>query len=859
MSPERIHIHGKFLMWGKQKFYLKGVTYGTFRPTDDGSQYPPAEVVAIDFAAMAQNGINSVRTYTVPPAYLLDTALAYGLKVMVGLPWEQHLTFLEDPAQSARIVADMRASVQALGRHPAILCYTIGNEIPASIVRWYGEKKISCFLHRLYKAVKEEDPGGLVTYVNYPTTEYLTLPFLDFFCFNVYLESPEKLNSYIAKLHNLIGDKPLLLAEVGLDSQRNGEEKQAESLDWQLRMIFAKGCVGTFVFSWTDEWWRGGFDIEDWDFGLVDRSRRPKPALQAVRQAYADAPFTNNAMLPFISVAVCSYNGSATIRDTMEGLMALDYPNFEVIVVNDGSTDNLLDIISGYQVQIISTENQGLSSARNTALYAAKGDIVAYIDDDAYPDPQWLRYLAYAFLSTTHAGIGGPNLPPADDGLMAHCVANAPGGPVHVLTTDELAEHIPGCNMAFRREVLLEVGGFDPIYRAAGDDVDLCWRVLHTGRTIGFHAAALVWHHRRNSLKMYWCQQKGYGKAEALLEGKWPQKYNSFGHLTWTGRIYGNGLTLPIQLGKRRVFHGTWGSALFQSVYEQAPNSMAYLPLMPEWFLLMGLLGALSMLSVLWQPLLWALPVLLITCVVVLIQAALSAASADLRHVRRWPLKVQLFSLTMLLHLMQPVARLVGRLQHGLTPWRKRGSGEQSFSKLLQMGRTQEQWSEDWHPVEELLARVEHDLLRRKVRAQRGGTFDRWDLQASCSFFSGARAIMAIEEHGGGRMMIKLKSWTVLSQSAYIITGLLLVLTILSLLDGAFVLSGGVATGAALFVAHLLTDCTRSMSDLSRAFSSLGPPAPASAESDATKPRADAFELEPAYDQYQLALIHNHK
>ncbi|GAA4013955.1 hypothetical protein GCM10022408_28870 [Hymenobacter fastidiosus] len=839
-------------MWGKQKFYLKGVTYGTFRPTDDGSQYPPADSVDIDFAAMAQNGINSVRTYTVPPAYLLDKALEYGLHVMVGLPWEQHLTFLDDPAQSARIVADMRASVHTLGRHPAVLCYAIGNEIPASIVRWYGEKKISGFLQRLYQAVKAEDPEGLVTYVNYPTTEYLTLPFLDFFCFNVYLESPEKLNGYIAKLHNLVGDKPLLLAEVGLDSQRNGEEKQADSLDWQLRMIFAKGCVGTFVFAWTDEWWRGGFDIEDWDFGLVDRNRRPKPALYAVSKAYADVPFTNDAALPFISVAVCSYNGSATIRDTMEGLKALDYPNFEVIVVNDGSTDKLLDILTEYDVQIITTENQGLSNARNTALYAAQGDIVAYIDDDAYPDPQWLRYLAYAFLNSEHAGIGGPNLPPADDGLIAHCVANAPGGPVHVLTTDELAEHIPGCNMAFRREVLLEVGGFDPIYRAAGDDVDLCWRVLHTGRTIGFHAAAFVWHHRRNSLKMYWQQQKGYGKAEALLEGKWPQKYNSFGHLTWTGRIYGNGLTQPIQLGKRKVFHGTWGSALFQSVYEQAPNSMAYLPLMPEWFLLMGLLGALSMLSVLWQPLLWALPLLIITGVVVLTQAGLSAAYADLRHVQRWSLKVQLYGLTMLLHLMQPVARLVGRLQHGLTPWRKRGSGEQSFSKLLQRVRAQEQWSEDWHPVEELLARVEHDLLRRKVRARRGGTFDRWDLQASCSFFSGARAIMAIEEHGGGRMMVKFKSWTVLSQSAYVITGLLLALTTLSLLDRAYVLSGLFAMGTALFAVHLLTDVARSMSDLSLAFGSLLSVPAAGAVENVTEPENPAFELATEYGEYKL-------
>src|ERR1044071_8257844 len=165
-------------------------------------------------------------------------------------------------------------------------------------------------------------------------------------------------------------------------------------------------------------------------------------------------------------------------------------------------------------------------------MLAATGEIVAYTDDDARPDPHWLYYLAHSFKKYGFAGVGGPNLAPAGDGLIADCVANAPGGPAHVLLSDRIAEHIPGCNMAFRHDVLQQVGGCDPLFRVAGDDVDLCWRVQQAGGTIGFHPAALVWHHRRNFLKNYWRQQQGYGKAEALLEGKWPEKYNSAGHLT---------------------------------------------------------------------------------------------------------------------------------------------------------------------------------------------------------------------------------------------------------------------------------------------------------------------------------------
>jgi hypothetical protein len=281
LESNRVHVKGKFLFIGDHKFYIKGTTYGTFAPLEDGSQFPDRETVKMDFALMAEHGFNAVRTYTAPPKYLLDLALEYELKVMVGLPWEQHITFLDEASRKNDILKRVKDYVVDCHQHPAILCYTIGNEIPAPIVRWYGKKKVEGFLKELYNTVKRADPNGLVTYVNYPTTEYLDLSFLDFDCFNVYLETPEKLSKYIARLHNLSGDRPLVLAEIGLDSMRNGDQKQADVLKWQIETIYGKGCAGMFVFAWTDEWWRGGFEIEDWDFGLVDRQENPSwPYLQ---------------------------------------------------------------------------------------------------------------------------------------------------------------------------------------------------------------------------------------------------------------------------------------------------------------------------------------------------------------------------------------------------------------------------------------------------------------------------------------------------------------------------------------------------------------------------------------------------
>ncbi len=88
-------MRGKFLFAGSEKFFVRGVTYGTFRPNTHGGEYDRGTVER-DFAEMAKHHINAVRVYTVPPRWLLHAASRYGLRVMVGLPWEQHVAFLDD-------------------------------------------------------------------------------------------------------------------------------------------------------------------------------------------------------------------------------------------------------------------------------------------------------------------------------------------------------------------------------------------------------------------------------------------------------------------------------------------------------------------------------------------------------------------------------------------------------------------------------------------------------------------------------------------------------------------------------------------------------------------------------------------
>jgi GT2 family glycosyltransferase len=704
-----------------------------------------------DLRAMAAHGFNALRTYTPPPEWLLDEAASLGLAVMIGIPWAQHVTFL-DQKMDREIEASVRRTVRGYAGHPGILCYAVGNEIPAPIVRWHGARRTQTFLHRLYDAAKEEDPEGLVTYVNYPTTEYVELPFLDMLVFNVFLENRPALKKYLARLNNLAADRPLLLGEVGLDSMRNGKKAQAESLDWQIRTAFEEGCAGLFVFSWTDEWYRGGNDIQDWEFGLTTRARDPKPALEAVRKRLGQVPFPANGPLPKVSVVVCTYNGSRTISETLTHLRRVDYPDFEVIVVDDGSTDATPSIVAGHPVRYVGTENRGLSTARNTGLQAAQGEIVVYLDDDAYPDPHWLRYVVHAFGEADWACVGGPNLAPLTDPPLAHAVANSPGGPVHVLLTDQEAEHVPGCNMAFRRDRLREIGGFDPRFRTAGDDVDVCWRIQERGWRIGYHPGALVWHHRRPSMRAYLRQQLGYGRAEARLEDKWPAKYNVVGHVSWQGRIYGRGAAQPL-LRPQRVYHGLWGEAPYQSLYERAPGTWLALPLMPEWYLILGVLLLLVLLGTQWPALLVAGPFLVFGVLASVAQAIKGAIRAtapkglDGAQLLRWRFTVGL------LHLAQPAARLRGRLMEGLTIWRRRGV--RGWSRLRVSERAV--WSETWHSTSEWIEALERNLTRARVPVLRPGPFEAWDLEMRGGLLGRSRLLTTTEEHGGGRQLVRFR------------------------------------------------------------------------------------------------------
>jgi len=756
-------VQAKFLQVDGQRFHIRGVSYGTFAESAAGVPFPTPEMVRRDFAMMRAIGLNTVRLYDVPPTWLLDLATEQDLRIILGIPWPQHLCL--DRAGRQEVLHQVREVARACGRHAAVLMCCVGNEIPTQIVRWYGKKQTERFIQDLCAAARDAAPDALITYINYPSTEYLELPFLDLVGFNVYLHDRRAFQSYLARLQLLAGDRPLFLGELGFDSLRHGQEGQAWLLQAQLRDVFDYGLCGAVVFTWTDDWFRGGHQVTDWAFGLVDRARQPKPAYHALGEILAQTPFRSDWRWPSISVVVAAYNAAATLDDCLTSLTQLTYPDYEVIVVNDGSSDTTGDIAEKYatvdpRLRVVHTANGGLGTARNVGLAEARGEIVAYTDADCRANPDWLYYLALTLINKPVVGVGGPNLVPPDDGQVARCVGQAPGGPTHILLSDEVAEHIPGCNMAFWKWALDEMGGFNPVYRQAGDDVDVCWRLQARGYGLGFSPAAIVWHHRRDSVRAYLKQQAGYGRAEALLERLHPGKFNGLGQVRWAGRIYGLPLVSSL-LARSRIYQGVFGSAPFQSLYQPAAGWLAYLYQTPEWYALLGLLALLSAFA----PWLFLVPVGALALRVIQVLQAGAGTQVDPRlpWLQRWKQR----ALIAVLHFLQPLARAWGRLRGGLGPFRLAGAPPGAGTVPahvavrphhgLRCRLTLAFWGQAGQEKDTFLKQLMERLQASRCVTNPNSGWEGWDLRVTQGLVAGAILLAAVEDHGGPKRLLRLR------------------------------------------------------------------------------------------------------
>ena len=330
-SAARPSAPGKFLYAGDQKLWVRGVTYGTFRPSADGALFPSPATVRQDFAQIAAAGFNAVRTYTAPPPWLLDLAADHGLRVMVGTvvaaARRPSSTSAAAPAPSSARCAGPRVSTPA---HPALLgCRHRQRDPGRRSCAGTAPRAVERHLRAPVRSRQGSRPGRarhLRRTIRRPSTSSCrssTSP-----ASTSTWNRASRLAAYLARLQNIAGDRPLLLAEVGLDSRRHGEAGQAARPRLAARRrVRRRRAPAPSSSRGPTSGTAAACDIEDWDFGLTRRDRcaqaraRRGPG-RGGRAAVPPEPRSGR----MISVVVCSYNGSRTIRDALTWLDAARVP-----------------------------------------------------------------------------------------------------------------------------------------------------------------------------------------------------------------------------------------------------------------------------------------------------------------------------------------------------------------------------------------------------------------------------------------------------------------------------------------------------------------------------------------------------
>ncbi len=641
---DSLEVKGKHIFINGEKFIIKGISYGNFDPEDtkNGTYFFDEEKTRADFKLIQEANINTIRLYAKPPEYVMKIANEFNLKIILTLFIDyisKDIDFTNGKTRTyyKKLTEDL---VTFGKKYKNVVLYMLGTEVAAMLadrdgiyeiekfIKEKGQKNFEHFIFELHKSAKKADPFCLTSYSNFPPTEFLNLDFLDVISFDIYLHTEKQLKDYLARLQNYTSSKPLLIGEAGADVVTQGEIYQAEMLRWSIETSYEMGCCGFVTYTFADGWWSGQ-KVKDWKMGIVDEDRTQRTAYYFIQDTYKERKIDRNTV-PEISVVVATYNGAHYIYSCLDALMLQNYPKdkYEIIVVIDGSTDKTLEYTKKYPVKIIELkENGGLSHARNVGAKAATGEIIAYTDDDCEPDSDWLYYLSKAFDSDRVGAAGGPNITPTDDSFMAKCTSQAPGAPTHVLIDDRKADHVPGCNLAIRKYVMDAIGGFDEIFRIAGDDVDMEWRIQEAGYVVRFTPAAYVFHHRRNKIKTYIKQQYNYGISEAFVRQRHAQRYNGFNAI-WRGLIYNtynNSANNLISLFQKPIIYFGW----FPEIYMPEPKYIYQLPLDVRWHIVWVILFILSPFTKIFFVLSLAmLAVSIITC------ALIAKIAVSRKHVR---------------------------------------------------------------------------------------------------------------------------------------------------------------------------------------------------------------------------------
>ncbi|WP_287584510.1 glycosyltransferase family 2 protein [Candidatus Borrarchaeum sp.] len=217
-----------------------------------------------------------------------------------------------------------------------------------------------------------------------------------------------------------------------------------------------------------------------------------------------------------ISVIIITYNRCRELERCLDSLMAQKNTNFEIVVVDGGSTDCTIDLIKQYPIKFVrESKRSGISAARNLGISNSKGGIVVFLDDDAIAEKDWLKSLVKPFEDERIAGVSGKVIP------ITNTLFNREFAPDYDQGPDiKETKYFVGCNMAFRKSALIEAGYFDTKIKYGHDENELCSRLLSAGYLLVYTPYAVAHHDYVPSFSALLRKKFKLGKSRAYLEKK---------------------------------------------------------------------------------------------------------------------------------------------------------------------------------------------------------------------------------------------------------------------------------------------------------------------------------------------------
>ncbi len=267
---------------------------------------------------------------------------------------------------------------------------------------------------------------------------------------------------------------------------------------------------------------------------------------------------------PRTSIIIAVAKDNPYLRECLEHCQQLTDQDFELLVMTDEDCE-----LPFPKTRVMATGKVGPSVKRDLGIKESKGSIIAFLDDDTYPAPQWLAAAVQALVPHDVSAVGGPAVTPPHDGLLEKASGYVYaswlcGGPYvyrYVPRAPRDVDDYPTCNLIMKKEDLMEVGGFDTCYWP-GEDTVICLKITkELKKRIVYRPEVMVYHHRRKLFKGHMKQVLSYARHRGYFVKKFPQTSLRLGYFLPTLLLAGVALGWLPALGWP-VWWLLWGGGI---------------------------------------------------------------------------------------------------------------------------------------------------------------------------------------------------------------------------------------------------------------------------------------------------------